>query len=97
MVLLCKFASSARKIHWAQSLWKFGFRKIPPPHVLKQFAAAFLQIAQEFDKLPVWKRTRMSSSTITMKTTDAANADRISLLLNVGGITPKINDSQTIH
>ena len=82
MVLLCKFASSARKIHWAQSLWNFGFRKSPPPSVLKQFAAAFLQIAQEFDKLPVWKQIRISSSTITKSTTDTANADRIALLLS---------------
>lgn len=82
MVLLCKFASSARKINWAQSLWNFGSRKNPPPPVLEQFAAAFLQIAQEFDKLPVWKQIRIRSSTITKRTTDTANADRIALLLN---------------
>ena len=79
--ILCDFASSASKVGWAQSLWKFGSRRIPAPSALKRFALAFLPIAAQFDKLPVWKRTRGPSG-VGLSMADTANADRISLLLS---------------
>ena len=80
--LLCDFASSARKVQWAKSLWKFGVRRIPAPSTLKWFATAFVPIAAQFDKLPVWKRTRTGLRGVGLSMVDAANADRISLLLD---------------
>ena len=80
--ILCDFASSARKVRWAQSLWEFGIRRVPAPSTLKRFALAFLPIAAQFDKLPVWKRTRSASWGVGMSIADIANADRISLLLS---------------
>ena len=79
--LLCDFASSARRIRWAQSLWKFGNRQLLAPSSQELFAAAFLPIAAQFDRLPVWKRKRTGSGTVELKSVDAANTDRISLLL----------------
>ena len=79
--ILCEFALSARTVSWAQSLWEFGNRQILKPEVEEQFATAFLPIANQFDKLPVWKRTRINSETLGMTRTDATNTDRISLLL----------------
>ena len=79
--ILREFALSARTISWAQSLWEFGNRQILKPDVQEQFAAAFLPIADQFDKLPVWKRTRINSGAFGLTRTDAANTDRLSLLL----------------
>ena len=79
--ILCDFASSARKAQWAQSLWEFGSRRISAPSALKRFALAFLPIAAQFDKLPVWKRTRAPLG-VGLSMADTANADRISLLLS---------------
>ena len=79
--MLCDFASSARKIRWAQSLWKFGNRQVPSPSTQRQFAAAFLPIAAQFNKLPVWRRTRAGSGIIELSMVDVCNTDRISLLL----------------
>ena len=80
--MLCDFASSARKVQWAKSLWEFGVRRIPAPSVLTRFATAFVPIAAQFDKLPVWKRTRTVLWGVGLSRVDAANADRISLLLD---------------
>ena len=79
--MLCDFASSACKIRWAQSLWKFGNREITAPDTQRRFAASFLPIAAQFDKLPVWKRTRTGDGTVGREAADATNTDRISLLL----------------
>ena len=80
--MLCDFASSARKIQWAKSLWEFGMRRNPTPDELRRFATAFVPIAVQFDKLPVLKRTRSSLWGVGLISVDAANADRISLLLD---------------
>ena len=79
--LLCAFAPSARKARWAQSLWEFGNQEIRAPSAQKQFATGFLPIAAQFDRLPVWKRTRTRSGTVGLRSVDATNTDRISLLL----------------
>ena len=79
--ILCDFASSARKVGWAQSLWEFGIRRVPEPSTLKRLALAFLPIAAQFDKLPVWKRTRGPWG-VGLSIVDTANADRVSLLLS---------------
>ena len=80
--MLCDFASSSRNIQWAQSLWKFGNRQIPAPSTQRRFAAAFLPIAAEFNKLPVRRRTRTDSGVVGLSMADASNTDRISLLLD---------------
>ena len=79
--LLCDLASSACKVRWAQSLWKFGNRGIPSPSDQARLAASFLPIAAQFDKLPVWKRTPTPWG-VGLRPLDAANAARVSLLLN---------------
>ena len=80
--MLGDFASSAREIQWAKSLWEFGMRRNPTPNKLKRFATAFAPIAAQFDKLPVWERTRSSLWGGEPSRVDTANADRISLLLD---------------
>ena len=80
--LLATFAGAARKIDWAQSLWRFGNRGTPSPSVLEDFASAFLPIARRFHELPVWKRERMgASSGVGLTRLDASNTQRIPLLL----------------
>ncbi len=80
--MLCDFASSARKTQWAKSLWEFGKRRKLTPDELKRFARAFVPIAAQFDKLPVWKRTRSSLWEDGLTRVDSGNTDRISLLLD---------------
>ena len=80
--MLCDFASSARTIRWARSLWKFGARQVATPGVRERFATAFLPIAAQFDRMPVWRETRTDSGFVGPGRADVANADRISLLMD---------------
>lgn len=80
--ILCIFAPAPRKITWAQSLWEFGNREILAATEQQEFGAAFLPIAEQFDRLPVTKRIRIDASTVGLQSVDASNSDRISLMLD---------------
>lgn len=82
IMLLREFAPAAQKISWAKSLWLFGIRITLQPDVKKQFALAFLPIAEHFNKLSPWKRIHVDSPIVHLQIADVANADRISLLLD---------------
>ena len=79
--LLLDFASSACKIGWAQSLWKFGSQQMLQPNEQRKFATAFLPIAAQVGKLPAWRQSGTELGIFELESADLSNSDRISLLL----------------
>jgi hypothetical protein len=79
--LLKDIAASSCESHWAERVWRYIERASPALGELKAFALLFKSIAEEFLKLPVWKRTPDGPYSYSLRVLGLSNTERIQLLL----------------
>ncbi len=77
--MLGDFATTAKKADWARAVWRHGIKAQLSPDTKRDFALSFLSVAQEFTRLPTWKRS--SSDPRYYSPCDLPNMDRLSLLI----------------
>lgn len=79
--LLKDIAKSCCESQWAQSVWRHIESESPALGELKAFAILFKPIAEEFLKLPVWKRKPDGPRSYSLHVLGLSNTERIQLLL----------------
>ena len=75
--LIYEFAAVSQQTMWAQNVWWHVLRIRPMPTELDRIALSFLEIAQRFLTLPIWKEEDDMSTPVGIY-----NSERIELLLD---------------
>lgn len=79
--LLSVIASSARQTQWAQAVWQQGTRQKIAGDFRRAFASSFRGVAEEFVRLPVFKRVEENGLKYFIHGPGLSNTDRIELLI----------------
>jgi DNA polymerase III delta prime subunit len=79
--LLSVIASSARQTQWAQAVWQQGMRQKIVGDFRRAFASSFRGVAEEFVRLPVFKRVEENGLKYFIHGPGLSNTDRIELLI----------------